>query len=338
MGLAAAVLTVPTPTAFVEQYYATAFPVWQRALTGAFDASPIAPFDIWVGVVLLVAAAVGRRSWRRAEPGAARRAAALLGALVVLASLLYLWFVATWGLNYRRDPLATRLRAAPERVTPEAVLALAERTVSELNRLHPLAASQPWPDWRDLPAMLAPALAPAARSLGLSPPRPGRPRVSLFQPYFRWASIEGMTDPFLLDVIVNGDLLPMERPSMVAHEWGHLAGLARESDASYFAWRLCQRGDVRAQYSAWLFIYGYVLSGVAPDVRLPILQKLAEGPRRDLRAIAARSATAVPAVRDAAWLAYDRYLKTNRVPEGITSYDEVVVLILGTTAYEERAP
>ena len=47
-----------------------------------------------------------------------------------------------------------------------------------------------------------------------------------------------MTDPFLLDVIVNDDLLPMERPAMVAHEWGHLAGLAREAEASYFGWRV----------------------------------------------------------------------------------------------------
>ena len=141
-----------------------------------------------------------------------------------------------------------------------------------------------------------------------------------------------MTDPFLLDVIVNDDLLPMERPAMVAHEWGHIAGLAREAEASYFGWRLCQAGDARTQYSAWLFVYGYVMNALDAETRRPLLVSLAAGPRRDLRAIADRSMTAVPVVRDAAWQAYDRYLKSNRVPEGVRSYDDVLVLIVGDRA------
>ena len=153
--------------------------------------------------------------------------------------------------------------------------------------------------------------------------------MSLLQPYFRLASIEGMTDPFLLDVIVNSDLLPMERPAMVAHEWGHLAGLAREADASYFGWRVCQAGDERTQYSAWLFVYGYVMNSIGAEARRPLLALLENGPRRDLRAMAERSARAAPMVRDAAWQAYDRYLKSNRVAEGVQSYDDVLVLILG---------
>ena len=81
---------------------------------------------------------------------------------------------------------------------------------------------------------------------------PGAPKWSLLQPYFRWAAIDGMTDPFLPEVIVNDDLLPMEWPVMVAHEWGHLAGLAHEAEASYFGWRMCQAGNEQTRYSASL--------------------------------------------------------------------------------------
>jgi hypothetical protein len=87
---------------------------------------------------------------------------------------------------------------------------------------------------------------------------------------------------------------------------------------------------VRAQYSAWLFIYAHVMNGVSPDARPDLMARLEAGPRKDLRAIAARYARVVPAVRDAAWLAYDRYLKSNRVPEGVASYDDVLLLILGS--------
>jgi hypothetical protein len=118
---------------------------------------------------------------------------------------------------------------------------------------------------------------------------------------------------------------------VVAHEWGHLAGFAHEAEAGYFGWRLCQAGDTRAQYSAWLSLYAHVMGAVPSGARSTLMAGLEPGPRRDLRAIAARYQHVVPAVRDAAWLAYDRYLKSNRVPEGIISYDDVLVLILGTS-------
>jgi hypothetical protein len=57
---------------------------------------------------------------------------------------------------------------------------------------------------------------------------------------------------------------------------------------------------------------------------------LAGGPAADLERVAARQARAAPVVRRIAWDVYDRYLKSQRVPEGIASYDRVTQLILGT--------
>ena len=119
---------------------------------------------------------------------------------------------------------------------------------------------------------------------------------------------------------------------MVAHEWGHLAGLARESEASFFGWRLCQAGDVRTRYSGWLMVYGHAIRAVPADARAPLMAGLEAGPRRDLRAIAARYERVVPAVRDAAWSAYDRYLKAQGVREGVASYSRVIQLVLGSGA------
>jgi Protein of unknown function (DUF3810) len=329
LAIAAGALAAPIPPSLVDRFYAPPYAVWQRVVTPAFDWLPFAPFDLWLAVTCVVLVVAVRRAVRRARPGLVRALAGAILSVFVVASVAYLWFLASWGLNYRRAPLTARLDISRERVTASAVRALATRTVTELNRLHAPAWASGWPEWRDVPALLMPTVPPAAAALGLAPPRPGAPRVSLLQPYFRWASIEGMTDPFLLDVIVNGDLLPVERPAMVAHEWGHLAGLAREAEASYFGWRVCQAGDARTQYSAWLFLYGYVMNSIDAEARRPLMASLADGPRRDLRAMAERSARAVPAVRDAAWQAYDRYLKSNRVPEGVRSYDDVLVLILG---------
>ena len=55
-----------------------------------------------------------------------------------------------------------------------------------------------------------------------------RPRVRRrrsISPFFRWATVDGMVNPFGLEVLINPDVLPIERPYVVAHEWGHIAGL-----------------------------------------------------------------------------------------------------------------
>ena len=60
--------------------------------------------------------------------------------------------------------------------------------------------------------------------------------------YFRTGGIDGMTNPFGLEVLLNSRVLPVELPALVAHEYAHLAGFADEADASVVAWLACQGG------------------------------------------------------------------------------------------------
>jgi len=135
--------------------------------------------------------------------------------------------------------------------------------------------------------------------------------------------VSGMTDPFFLETLVAPDLLDVERPFVLAHEWAHLAGFADESEANYVAWLTCRHGDATAQYSAALETIGYA---APPGLLREVLDI---GPRIDLAAIQYRYARTNRVLRVAARQGYDTYLKANRVEKGIESYDEVVQLILG---------
>jgi hypothetical protein len=140
-----------------------------------------------------------------------------------------------------------------------------------------------------------------------------------------------MTDPFFLETLVASDLLPFERPFVVAHEWSHLAGFADEGEANFIGWLTCLRGDVPAQYSGWLSLYTELASGLPRRDRVDLAAGLAPGPRADLQAMADRLARNVsPAVSAAGWRVYDQYLKANRIEAGAASYAEVVRLALGT--------
>ena len=91
-------------------------------------------------------------------------------------------------------------------------------------------------------AALVPAFAAAQQALHVRiPATAARPKRSLLDPCFRAAAVDGMTDPYFLETLITPDLLPIERPMIVAHEWSHLAGFADESEANFIGWLTCVR-------------------------------------------------------------------------------------------------
>jgi hypothetical protein len=330
VALAAIALAVPWPAATVERAFsAGVYPPWQRVATTATNALPLAAFDLVLaaGVLALVAGAV--RAWRRGSGGRWRRAGGALASMLVVTAAMYLWFLCAWGLNYQRVPIADRVGLDRRQATPERLAAFAEQTVDELNRLHGAVASGPWPDDGALIDALRGAFRSALPRVGVGDGVvPGRPKWSLLQPYLRWSGVDGVTNPFTPEIVVNHDLLPMERPFTVAHEWGHLAGLAHEAEASYAAWLTCEAATDQARYSARLWVFAHVFASTPRERRTALLDRLGDGPRDDLRAISRRTAHSVRIVRTLSWATYDRYLKTNRVTEGLASYDAALVLIL----------
>jgi hypothetical protein len=158
---------------------------------------------------------------------------------------------------------------------------------------------------------------------------PGRLKRSLYGTYFRWTSVDGMVNPFALEVLANPDLLPYERPFVAAHEWAHLAGYADESEANFVGWLTCVRADVPSQYSGWMSLYWQIAGELSASDRAALWDVLGEGPRADVQAIVERLRRGqLPLLRNASWRVYDSYLRANRVEEGVRSYGKVVTLLL----------
>jgi hypothetical protein len=328
---AAMTAAAPLPPAWVERVYsASVYRVLQRLLTPLSNLVPFALFDgliiavlaAWIGVA--AADVVRRCPWRRLV-------ARLLLRTAVTAAALYLAFLVIWGLNYRRVKLVDKLQFDESSISPDAASAAASTAIQRLNALYGQAHGMGWRPLEVIDPNLADAFARADRDLGSrTAPVSARPKVTLLDLYFRRAGVEGMTDPYFLETLVQRDLLPFERPFVVAHEWSHLAGFADESEANFVGWLTCLRGSVADQYSGWLFLYGELSRAVRPRDRGPLAAGLAPGPRADLNAIADRFRRQVsPSLSAAGWQVYDRYLKANRVAAGAASYGEVVRLVLG---------
>jgi hypothetical protein len=327
-------LVAPWPAPVVETAYSRGvYRYGQAFLTTVSNITP------WTWLDVLAAAVTGLALWRLVclvrdarTDGWLAAGAQLLRRLVRAAGVILTVFCLFWGLNYRRAPLAASLVAAQVSAPADAVSVddlraltldaarLAART-RVLSRREPLsyeaiAAELPGPFNRALARLGRPPLSV-----------PGRPKYTIFTPFFTRAGVTGMVDPFALESLVHPDLLPFERPAVLAHEWAHLAGYADEAEASAIGWSACMLGDATLVNSAAMFLLTEAGGALPPPVWRSVLAETDAGVIDDLRALNERLRDIQPEVRAASFKVYDSYLKANSVPDGVLSYSRVLQIV-----------
>jgi len=333
--LAAAVAVYPPGELTVERYYSRwLYPILQANLTPLSNRAPIALFDVAIVVFILIAIGIWIWSIRLARKKQAMRSLwrGFVATLTLLA-VVYLWFLASWGLNYARPPLESTLAYDASRITPEAVRALAEYSIDRANETHAAGHAAGFPAIDASPQFLIDALHQVEKDLGR--PRPtivATPKWSIFTPFYRASGVSGQLGPFFLETLLNPDLTGPERPAVLAHEWAHLSGYAPESDASFVGLLAALRAGPAGEYSAWLDLVSESVNQLQPVTQRIVLQKLAQGPRDDQAAIRARLEKLVRPVEKVAWSSYDQMLKSQGVEEGVQSYSRVIQLLIGTDA------
>lgn len=334
-GVAVIAAVSPVPSAWIEKLYSlNVYPSLQNIVTPVSGLFPFALLD-----VLLIGGTIAFSvwSWRQVKKRKQRGEPLLLSLgrqVLVSCGLLavgYLCFLGVWGLNYRRVPMALKLDYQPSAISHTALIDLADTAVSELNQLYVFAEESSWPSLEGLPSSLGEPFAGVQKRLGAETLAvPGIPKRTLLSSYFRWAGIDGMMNPFFLEVLINPSILPYERPFVVAHEWAHLGGYANEAEANFVGWLICLAGDDQARYSGWLFLTRHLVIRGSTEVKTLIWNGLNEGPLRHFHAISDRASDSNPIVSFSARRVYDRFLRINQVSGGIASYGQVIDLVLGT--------
>ncbi len=306
------------PGQLVEIWYARKlFPIISSAMTPVGRLIGGSVMDLILpGAILLISYLAYRR-----------RPLAILGLL----SSGYLIFFWTWGLNYHRQPLETKLDFETQRVTEDAIAALVEEAAAEINRAYGEVASL---DAITDEAALVDEADARVRSVieiidGVPPVRGNSPiqvkTSRLLNPFFRAGTVDGMFNPFGHEALVMDGLLRFERPMVVLHEIAHVRGYAHEGEANFIAFiAAIYSEDPRLRYSGWLSLWRY-LGSRENDVLLD------PGPLTDLDAVDQRiRGNRVEWVSRTQSRTLDAFLKVNRVDSGIRSYSEIVTLVVGT--------
>jgi hypothetical protein len=335
--IALALFCFPLPAGFVERFYTNGFYAFlQPLLTPVANFVPFAIVD-----VLLVAVIISLPAWwivriKRAGRGRRWRAAGILAFdTLALASMAFITFQILWGLNYERAPLRAKLDFDSQRVSVQAVAELRRQVIERLNA-EAVARQANWPDEHEWREQLHLAFNETVRELGNRRGiAAGRPKRTMMNFYLAAAGIEGFVNPFGLEVVLESSVLPFEKPFLLAHEWGHLAGFADESEASFVGLLACLHSDSSAiRYAGWLALYLYL-----PDDPKGDSPRLAPEVVADLKAIAEREARRRNAtISRVQWKVYDQFLKASGVEAGVASYGMLVRLVLGTRFEEGWIP
>jgi hypothetical protein len=321
---AVALVWQPGPEWIERAYSNGTYPIWEHI---AFSVTRWLPWSL--GDVAGLAGAVVA-VWQMVRfVRAPRRTWAGLGLVLLdvlaIAGVYAVWFELSWGWNYARAPIETRVEFVAADVNARATELTREQAMKEMNRLAPAAHRNA--DTRlDLDVLHA-AWLPAVDSVGDTwEPWVGEPKPTVADPFMQATGTSGFINPLTLNVQLASDVLWFERPFDLAHEWSHVAAYAREDEANYLAILTCVRSrDPVVAYSGWLELFLYLPPKAHYKRRefSPLIWA-------DFEAMRKRDAHHInELLAHWSWRTYNTYLKSNHVASGIENYNEVTRLVLG---------
>jgi len=279
-------------------------------------------------IVWLVVRFVRAPSRRLADAGS------LVLSVAAILGLYACWFELSWGWNYARAPIETRVQFDPGRVTPIAAAALRDRAMAQINALAAPAHARAGVAL-DLGALREAWLPAVQRGGDAWEPWVGSAKPTIADPFMMATGTSGFINPLTLNVALSSDLLWFERPFDHAHEWSHDAAYAREDEANYLAIVTCLRSaDPAVRYSGWFELFLYL-----PQKRHYAHREFVPLVWQDFIALRKRDSRHINVLlAHWSWQTYNAYLKSNRVASGIQNYDEVTRLMLGVALDAQGLP
>jgi hypothetical protein len=315
--------------------------------------SSLVPFSVAEGIVLAgpialawalgapLFRALARKKDRLTATGHAAANALLIGGLA------HVSFVALWGLNYARRPLAQNvgLTVAPAPVSE--LEALANELVLAANRER---EGQPEDDEGALRiegrlASISPRTVAGFEAIAPTYPwlagAPVSPKPVLLSGGLARLGISGVFFPYTGEPNVNVTLPDAELPFSASHEVAHQRGIAREDEANYVAYLVClAHPDRDFRYSGLLNATQYVLAALYradPLAYARVDPGRSAAMRRDERALRAWALRYRGPATEVGRRVNDAYLKAQGQADGVRSYGRVVDLLLAERRQQGRA-
>jgi len=238
---------------------------------------------------------------------------------ILTAPAVFLWFLVFWGAGYARVPIEERLGLDTGIITEAEAADLRGQLLAVLQR------DLPGDGGRDV----ARAVAAVSKALELTIEAwDGKaislPRTVKATPHglLLVNGTSGFCSPFTLEPHVDGALPDTAFVYTAAHELAHIAGICGEAEADCASYTAGLNAvDPYARYAVALRMYAALAGTLADEQRKAAFGRLPKTARQDLeRAAQAAKHYRIDWFSRLSWRAYDRYLRSQGVKEGVRDY------------------
>lgn len=287
-----------------------------------------------IGIFLLIMTLVTgiKRAWRWYKT---------VGRLCQIILWYVVWFYLGWGCNYFRDNFYTRMEVVPANAEKETFLRFANDYAEKLNQSWSEAYEIDQEQVVDeIKSLYVRHLPPTS---GLCVPKDYQyPKEMLLNRMYSAAGVLGFMGPWVGENLLNAELLPVQFPSIYAHELSHLLGVNNEAEANYWAYYVCTRSEHPSiRYSGYQGLLPYVLSNAMTMLSEDEYQEYFLSIRPEIieerREISAHwQAQRIEIIDQFQNFLLDLQLKGNNIPSGTRNYNQVVSMIISVQENEKN--
>ncbi|KAA3619474.1 MAG: DUF3810 domain-containing protein [Calditrichaeota bacterium] len=252
-----------------------------------------------------------------------KRMKPLRGLYVLIFSLctLFSWFYFSWGFNYLRQPMTERLAISSAVADSTLIKQALQSELDNANKSYLVYANF---DKEGIEAEIEKMYMIVEQQLGIKLPQGIRqPKKLQIHAILNKTMTSGIFSPFFHEVHVNQELLPIQYPIVLAHEKAHQMGIANEAEANFLAYLVCTSSEnPQLRYSAHfsqvskLLRRAYTTIGDYNFYRQQVRPEI----NADFKRVRDHWLKHAGIVADFSHKAYDKYLKANRIKEGVKNY------------------
>lgn len=245
-------------------------------------------------------------------------------------SLLYIFFYFTWGFNYFRPKIESRIGLEVKDLNMTLFRSMLDSMISYTNINYCTVTEA---DYSEIDKCVEMSYSRNNVLFRLNYPNGSRrSKRMIFSNFMAKSGISGYFGPFFNEVNLNSYILPIDYPFLLAHEKAHQFGISNEAEANFVAFIICTTSDDRRlQYSGYMSVLLYFLSDAKhlkdyrdyiKKIEDPVIidlryrQKYYEGLKRK-------------SLDKAQTFLNNAYLRSNNIKEGVENYNQVVEMVIG---------
>jgi hypothetical protein len=309
----------------VEKYYSAGFYPYYAKIVSSF--SRLVPFSIWdMFWALIVFTLITRIFALIFNPFKLPK---FLLKVAQTAAILYVLFYVSWGFNYFRPDLSERIGLTVTKTDEQQFRVALDTIIARVNRNH---INIDISDYQTIDEEVEKSYAANTDNLNIEYPNGYRkPKTMIFSGVISKLGISGYFGPFFNEINLNGNILPMDYPFVLAHEKAHQFGIASEADANLAAFIVCSTSEHKQiRYSGYLTLVLYFLGDAKylSDYK-DYVEKIDQQVIDDIQFMQKYySELRNEKMEKAHEVVYDAYLKKNSIESGIENYHQVVELAI----------